>query len=152
MCINIRTFIMLRTSISYPKKCIFHDFGIMDLRTTEPFRSDSRTFFSNLRTFGLKNLRTHEPSNLRTFGLIGCNPLLQCLFHTAVHPHIATISPCWHGSPLVIPICQECPVGLCNYICYLRPVFTGFECCITIGVNISERKSGKERTKKRKKR
>ena len=55
------------------KKCIFHDFGIMDLRTTEPFRSDSRTFFSNLRTFGLKNLRTHEPSNLRTFGLIGCN-------------------------------------------------------------------------------
>ena len=56
------------------KKCIFHDFGIMDLRTTEPFRSDSRTFFSNLRTFGLKNLRTHEPSNLRTFGLIGCNP------------------------------------------------------------------------------
>ena len=46
----------------------------MDLWTTEPFRSDSRTFFSNLRTFGLKNLRTHEPSNLRTFGLIGCNP------------------------------------------------------------------------------
>ena len=55
------------------KNCIFHDFGIMDLRTTEPFRSDSRTFFSNLRTFGPKNLRTHEPSNLRTFGLIGCN-------------------------------------------------------------------------------
>ena len=55
------------------KICIFHDFGILDLRTTEPFRSDSRTFFSNLQTFGLKNLRTHEPSNLRTFGLIGCN-------------------------------------------------------------------------------
>ena len=59
------------------KKCIFHDFGIMDLRTTEPFRSDSRTFFSNLRTFGLKNLRTHEPSNLRTFGLIGCNRFIS---------------------------------------------------------------------------
>ena len=58
---------------STKKKCIFNDFGILDLRTTEPFRSDSRTFFSNLRTFGLKNLRTHEPSNLRTFGLIGCN-------------------------------------------------------------------------------
>ena len=57
------------------KNCIFHDFGILDLRTTEPFRSDTRTFFSNLRTFGLKNLRTHEPSNLRTFGLIGCNRL-----------------------------------------------------------------------------
>ena len=58
-------------------------FGIMDLRTTEPFRSDSRTFFSNLRTFGLKNLRNHEPSNLRTFGLIGCNrciALNNCLF------------------------------------------------------------------------
>ena len=55
------------------KNSIFHDFGILDLRTTEPFRSDSRTFFSNLRTFGLKNLRTREPSNLRTFGLIGCN-------------------------------------------------------------------------------
>ena len=55
------------------KDGIFHDFGILDLRTTEPFRSDSRTFFSNLRTFGLMNLRTHEPSNLRTFGLIGCN-------------------------------------------------------------------------------
>ena len=51
----------------------FHDFGILKLRTTEPFRSDSRTFFSNLRTFGLKNLRTHEPSNLRIFGLMGCN-------------------------------------------------------------------------------
>ena len=64
---------MLRSSIWYKQNCIFHDFGILDLRTTEPFRSDSRTFFSNLRTFGLKNLRTHEPSNLRTFGLIGCN-------------------------------------------------------------------------------
>ena len=44
-------------------------FGLQNLfvRTREPF-------FSNLRTFGLKNLRTHEPSNLRTFGLIGCNP------------------------------------------------------------------------------
>ena len=51
-------FIMLRTSISYYKYCIFHDFGILDLRTTEPFRSDSRTFFSNLRAFGLK-----EPSD-----------------------------------------------------------------------------------------
>ena len=57
------------------KNSIFHDFGILDLRTTEPFRSDSRTFFSNLRTFRLKNLRTREPSNLRTFGLIGCNHL-----------------------------------------------------------------------------
>ena len=27
------------------KNSIFHDFGILDLRTTEPFRSDSRTFF-----------------------------------------------------------------------------------------------------------
>ena len=43
-------------------------FGLQNLfvRTREPF-------FSNLRTFGLKNLRTHEHSNLRTFGLIGCN-------------------------------------------------------------------------------
>ena len=43
-------------------------FGLENLfvRTREPF-------FSNLRTFGLKNLRTHEPSNLRTFGLMGCN-------------------------------------------------------------------------------
>ena len=55
------------------KNCIFHDFGILDHRTTEPFHSDSGTFFSNLRTFGLKNLRTHEPSNSRTFGLIWCN-------------------------------------------------------------------------------
>ena len=60
---------MLRTSIYYKKNCIFHDFGIMDLRTTEHFRSDPRTFFSNLRTFGLKNLRlmnllTYEPSDL----------------------------------------------------------------------------------------
>ena len=54
---------------------IFQDFEILDLRTTEPFRSDSRTFFLTLklRTFGLKNLRTHEPSNLRTFGLMRCN-------------------------------------------------------------------------------
>ena len=42
-------------------------------RTREPF-------FSNLRTFGLKNLRTHEPSNLRTFGLIGCNPANKDIF------------------------------------------------------------------------
>ena len=47
-------------------------FGLQNLfvRTREPF-------FSNLRTFGLKNLRTHEPSNLRTFGLIGCNPVID---------------------------------------------------------------------------
>ena len=65
----------LRTSITFISKQIayFMIFGIMDLRTTEPFRSDSRTFFYNLRTFELKNLRTHEPSNLRTFGLMGCN-------------------------------------------------------------------------------
>ena len=73
-----------------PKKnCIFHDFGIMDLRTTEPFRSDSRTLFvSNLRTFGLKNLRTHEPSNLRTFGLIGCNLIVISynITFTSQHP------------------------------------------------------------------
>ena len=51
-------------------------FGLQNLfvRTREPF-------FSNLRTFGLKNLRTHEPSNLRTFGLIGCNRL----FHGKIH-------------------------------------------------------------------
>ena len=40
------------------------------VRTREPF-------FSNLRTFGLKNLRTREPSNLGTFGLIGCNPVVD---------------------------------------------------------------------------
>ena len=57
------------------KECyhIFQDFGLMDLRTSEPFRSNCRTFFSNLRTFGLKNLRTHESSNLRTFGPMRCN-------------------------------------------------------------------------------
>ena len=46
-------------------------FGLQNLfvRTREPF-------FSNLRTFGLMNLRTCEPSNLRTFGLIGCNRLM----------------------------------------------------------------------------
>ena len=53
-------------------------FGLQNLfvRTREPF-------FSNLRTFGLKNLRTREPSNLRTFGLIGCNPCLQLCSATA---------------------------------------------------------------------
>ena len=50
----------------------FWTFGLQNLffRTREPF-------FSNLRTFGLKNLRTHEPSNLRTFGLMGCNRFVQ---------------------------------------------------------------------------
>ena len=48
----------------------------MDLRTTEPFRSDSRTFFltyepSDLRTFGLMNLLTYEPSD---FGIFSCTP------------------------------------------------------------------------------
>ena len=32
----------------------FHDFGILDLRTTEPFRSECRAFF------GLANIRTYE--------------------------------------------------------------------------------------------
>ena len=52
-------------------------FGLHNLfvRTREPF-------FSNLRTVGLKNLRTHEPSNLRTFGLIGCNRFNQLLHHS----------------------------------------------------------------------
>ena len=63
------------------------DFGILNLRTTEPFRSDSRTFFSNLRTFGLKNLRTHEPSNLRTFGLMGCNRISLSDQHVVTHDH-----------------------------------------------------------------
>ena len=47
----------------------FWTFGLtfsFGLETREPF-------FSNLRTFGLKKLQTHEPSNLRTFRLIGCN-------------------------------------------------------------------------------
>ena len=52
-------------------------FGLQNLfvRTREPF-------FSNLRTFGLKNLRTPEPSNLRTFGLIGCNQLYNVSVET----------------------------------------------------------------------
>ena len=74
MCVSTSALLSCYERVFITKtKCIFHDFGIMDLRTTEPFRSDSRTFFSNLRTFGLNNLRTQEPSNLRTFGLIGCN-------------------------------------------------------------------------------
>ena len=58
-------------------------FGLQNLfvRTREPF-------FSNLRTFGLKNLRTHEPSNLRTFGRIGCNlhiyPLCEIFYFRAI--------------------------------------------------------------------
>ena len=58
----------------------FWTFGLQNLfvRTREPF-------FSNLRTFGLKNLRTHEPSNLRTFGLIGCNrPVLFYTLYSAI--------------------------------------------------------------------
>ena len=78
------------------KNSIFHDFGILDLRTTEPFRLDSRTFFSNLRTFGLKNLRTREPSNLRTFGLIGCNQIKELVL----------------GSGFKL----SCLVGICNEI------------------------------------
>ena len=44
---------------------IFQDFGIMDLLATEPFRSKPQNLFSDLRTFGLNNLLTNEPSNLR---------------------------------------------------------------------------------------
>ena len=67
-------FVLKKLHISW-----FRNTGPSDYRT---FRSDSRTFFSNLRTFGLKILRTHEPSNLRTFGLIGCNRSV-CSFFTA---------------------------------------------------------------------
>ena len=60
---------LLLKKIAYFMISEFWTFGLQNLfvRTPEPF-------FSNLRTFGLKNLRTREPSNLRTFGLIGCNP------------------------------------------------------------------------------
>ena len=59
---------LLLKKIAYFMISEFWTFGLQNLfvRTPEPF-------FSNLRTFGLKNLRTREPSNLRTFGLIGCN-------------------------------------------------------------------------------
>ena len=67
------------------KTCIFHDFGILDLRTTEPFRSDSRTIFSNLQTFGLKNLRNHERSNLRTFGLMRCKLTYRPILPNYIH-------------------------------------------------------------------
>ena len=76
--IIILYFIQIRHTDDFPSSitkhiCIFHDFGILDLRTTEPVRSNCRTFLSDLRTFGLNNLRTHEPSNLRTFGLMRWN-------------------------------------------------------------------------------
>ena len=94
------------------KNCIFHDFGILDLRTTEPFRSDSRTFFSNLRTFGLKNLRTHEPSKLRTFRLIGCNDgevLDLFLAHTEVRGElkIFNLGISYHGSIAASPFIRR---------------------------------------------
>ena len=60
--------VFITKKIAYFRISEFWTFGLQNLfvRTPEPF-------FSNLRTFGLKNLRTREPSNLRTFGLIGCN-------------------------------------------------------------------------------
>ena len=59
--------VFITKKIAYFMISEFWIFGLQYLfvRTPEPF-------FSNLRTFGLKNLRTREPSNLRTFGLIGC--------------------------------------------------------------------------------
>ena len=63
--------VFITKKIAYFMISEFWTFGLQNLfvRTPEPF-------FSNLRTFGLKNLRTREPSNLRTFGLIGCNHAL----------------------------------------------------------------------------
>ena len=69
----------------------FWTFGVQNLfvRTREPF-------FSNLRTFGLKHRRTHEPSNLRTFGRMGCNPYI-C---TKAYTHFVSIPqfmlPCYN--------------------------------------------------------
>ena len=64
--------VFISKQIAYLMISEFWTFGLQNLfvRTREPF-------FSNLRTFGLKNLRTHEPSNLRTFGLMGCNLLVS---------------------------------------------------------------------------
>ena len=63
----------------------FWTFGLQNLfvRPREPF-------FSNLRTFGLKNLRTHEPSNLRTSGLMGCNLV------------VSSCSSCMSGNHIII--------------------------------------------------
>ena len=68
-CYYIYEQVFITKTIAYFMISEVWTFGLQNLfvRTREPF-------FSNLRTFGLKNLRTHEPSNLRTFGLIGCNP------------------------------------------------------------------------------
>ena len=59
---------LLLKKIAYFMISEFWTFGLHNLFVRTP-----ETLFSNLRTFGLKNLRTREPSNLRTFGLIGCN-------------------------------------------------------------------------------
>ena len=66
--------VFITKKIAYFMISEFWTFGLQNLfvRTPEPF-------FSNLRTFGLKNLRTRKPSNLRTFGLIGCNPALHII-------------------------------------------------------------------------
>ena len=77
------------------KNFIFPEFGILDLRTTEPFRSNSRTFFSDLRTFGL--------TDLRTFRLMRWNQGIPadefqrniCSYHTLSHSSgKACSSPC----------------------------------------------------------
>ena len=66
--------VFITKKIAYFMISEFWTFGLQNLfvRTPEPF-------FSNLRTFGLKNLRTRESSNLRTFGLTGCNQNVQCI-------------------------------------------------------------------------
>ena len=66
----------------------------MDLRTTEPFRSNSRTSFfltyepSDWRTFGLVNLRTYEPSDLwavtKQHRLLVCRMTLETKTHKIV--------------------------------------------------------------------
>ena len=53
MCVSTSALLSCYERVFLTKKCIFHDLGIMDLRTTEPFRSDSRTFF----------FLTYEPSD-----------------------------------------------------------------------------------------
>ena len=62
--------VFITKKIAYFMISEFWTFGLQNLFVRTP-----ESFFSNLRTFGLKNLRTLEPSNLRTFGLIGCNRL-----------------------------------------------------------------------------
>ena len=69
---------------------IFQDFGILYLRTIQ------HPFIVDLRTFGLKNHRTHEPSNLRTFGLTRWNQIFLVLlmrFDYFLRPMITNLLP-----------------------------------------------------------